>query len=96
MGDKYDQGKPRYDLIPDNAEAAIVAVLTFGAAKYGAWNWCTVPDAKPRYFAAARRHLAAWRMGETNDSESGLPHLAHAAVCLMFLAEFDRLPAEQP
>lgn len=89
-GLKYDQGKLRYDLLPVEAEREIVEVLTFGAAKYGDANWRKVTDARKRYLAAARRHLAAWMRGERLDSESGLPHLAHAATCVMFLQESDR------
>lgn len=40
--------------------------------------------------AAAMRHLAAWRDGEQLDEESGLPHLAHALCCIVFLRELDR------
>ncbi len=35
--------------------------------------------------AAAQRHLIAHYSGEDIDPESGLPHLAHASCCLMFL-----------
>jgi hypothetical protein len=40
---------------------------------------------KPRYFDAAQRHLWAWWEGEARDPESGLPHLAHAVACLLFV-----------
>ena len=33
-GKKKDQGKPRYSLVPINAEEEFVKVLTFGADKY--------------------------------------------------------------
>ena len=52
-------------------------------------NWVNVPDAKTRYYDAAMRHLDAWHRGEVNDEESGLPHLAHAACCLLFVMWFD-------
>lgn len=85
---KDDQGKARFDLVPDLAESAIVDVLTYGARKYGENRWRGLPNARGRYFAAARRHLSAWRRGESLD-ESGLPHLAHAAVSLLFLLELE-------
>lgn len=88
-GTKLDAGKLRYDLVPLAAERAVVEVLTYGAKKYAPDNWRKVPDARARYHAAARRHIAAWAAGERLDAESGLPHLAHAACCLMFLLEFD-------
>ena len=89
QGFKYDQGKQRYDLIPPLAESLVVDVLTFGALKYAPNNWRGVSDPQQRYTAAAMRHLAAYRKGEYIDAESGLPHLAHAVCCLMFLAELD-------
>lgn len=88
-GRKDDLGKLRYDLVPLLAEEQMVAVLTFGAKKYSPDGWRTVPNAKARYHAALRRHVAAWARGEKLDSESGLPHLAHALCCLAFLTELD-------
>lgn len=84
---KHDAGKARWDLLPMGATAAVVDVLTFGATKYGPHSWRGIDDARARYYAAAMRHLVAWWRGETVDPESGLPHLAHAACCLLFLIE---------
>lgn len=91
-GRKDDDGKLRYDLIPARAEAEIVAVLTHGAEKYGEENWRQVPDGVKRYHAAARRHIAAWVLGERLDPDTGQPHLAHAACCILFLLELTREP----
>jgi hypothetical protein len=88
-GTKHDAEKPRWDLLPFAAVSAVVDVLTFGAKKYAPDNWRTVPEARRRYTAAALRHTVAWWRGERVDAESGLPHLAHAACCLLFLAELD-------
>ena len=87
QGTKHDTNKPRFDLIPAKAELALAQVLTFGAEKYAPDNWRIVPDAKQRYIAAALRHINAARSGEAMDSESGLPHLAHAMCCLAFVVE---------
>ena len=84
-GLKYDQGKLRYDLLPSEEIEQIVSVLTMGAAKYTDNSWQNVENGVDRYYAAAMRHLQAWRQGEVLDSESGLPHLAHAATNLVFL-----------
>jgi hypothetical protein len=86
-GSKHDSEKPRYDLIPCLAEKQVAEVLTFGAKKYGAENWRNVDNHESRYIAAAMRHIAAYRSGETIDSESGLNHLAHAVCSLMFIIE---------
>jgi hypothetical protein len=58
--------------------------------KNGRDNWQRVPDAVHRYEAAFFRHMVAFMHGEKNDKESGLPHLAHAGCCLLFLAWFDK------
>lgn len=85
---KHDSGKPRTELLPPRALLAVSRVLALGAAKYGADNWhrCKEPT---RYVGAALRHLFAHMAGEKTDAESGESHLAHAASCLLFLAELD-------
>lgn len=88
-GIKHDTSKPRFSLVPLNALRFIVDVLEYGAKKYSPDNWREVPDARTRYFDAAMRHLLLWRSGEANDSESGLPHLAHAGCCILFLLAKD-------
>lgn len=94
-GRKLDAGKPRFDLIPPAAEAAIVDVLTLGAEKYSPENWRSVPEPERRYFAALRRHLSAWQRGERLDPDDGKSHLAHAGCCLLFLLDLD-LGGEPP
>ena len=88
-GLKFDNNKLEYGLLPPLALEETVKVLTFGAQKYERDNWQCVPDSKRRYFDALQRHLWAWKQGEQIDQESGLPHLAHAMCCLMFLYEHD-------
>ncbi len=58
----------------------------------GAGNWQKLPEARVRYFDAAQRHLIAWYLGESNDPESGLPHLAHCACCILYLLWFQLNP----
>lgn len=89
VGRKFDNGKLQYGLLPPLALEETVKVLTFGAIKYEPDNWQRVPDSKRRYFDALQRHVWAWKQGEQIDQESGLPHLAHAMCCLMFLYEHD-------
>ena len=88
-GQKHDQDKPLWNLLPWDSVKEVVDVLTFGAKKYEPENWKKVPDARNRYFAAAMRHLTAWWEGEKLDPETGLSHLAHAVCCLLFLIWFD-------
>ena len=84
IGKKHDNNKPRFSLLPMQIWQ-VIDVLEFGAKKYGIDNWQNVDNAKERYFNACHRHLQAWWSGERLDSESGLPHLAHAVCCLLFL-----------
>ena len=90
VGMKNDQDKVRLDLIEPQFIESVGQVLTFGAKKYEPNNWQKVEDAENRYYAAALRHLFAWRKGEKIDPESGLNHLDHAACNIMFLQHFDR------
>jgi len=83
-GVKADDGKPRMDLLDPVAMAALSQVLTFGAAKYAAHNW-RKGIKQSRLIAALLRHVFAHLKGEDNDPESGLPHIAHAMCCCMFL-----------
>ncbi len=92
LGTKLDTGKLRWDLLPTAQVRRIVEVLTFGAVKYSPGNWMLVPEPVDRYYAAALRHLAAWRDGEQLDPESKLPHLAHAGCCVLFLLWFEARP----
>ena len=85
VGVKYDDDKIRYDLIHPEALKEFAQVLTFGSKKYDDDNWKKVPGLKKRYTGACMRHFEAYRSGELLDPESGLPHLAHAMCCIMFL-----------
>lgn len=86
-GLRYNNEKLRYDLLPTDATAELVKVLTYGAKKYAARNWergqtWSIP------YASCMRHLQAWHSGEDTDPESGLLHLAHAVCNLFFLLAF--------
>ena len=89
-GRKDDKEKNRLDLVEPEFIEGIGEVLTFGANKYEPNNWQNVEDAENRYYAAALRHLLAWRKGEKTDPESGLSHLDHVACNIMFLKHFER------
>jgi len=89
MAQKFDIGKPRWDLLPMTEVEDIVEVFTFGAKKYGDRNWEKGIETD-RLFAACMRHLAIVRAGERIDDESGLPHLAHAAANLLMWMNLDK------
>ena len=89
-GMKFDGDKPRMALLFDgcpNALEAVASVLTFGAQKYAAHSWQTVPEGEERYKSALLRHLTAVGKGEDTDPESNLHHLAHAACNALFILE---------
>lgn len=85
MTDKHDAGKRRWSLLPFGALRQVVDVLEFGAEKYAADAWRSVPHGRTRYYDAAMRHLTEWWTGTATDAESGVHHLAHAACCVLFL-----------
>lgn len=91
---KYDAGKPRMELLSNEALCAIARVLAYGAQKYtkdgegGEHNWRKGFDWS-RLYGAAMRHVMAHMDGEDKDPESGLSHLAHAGCCIMFLLEME-------
>ena len=88
-GVKYDSDKLDWNLLPLDSIDDILKVLMFGSKKYAPDNWKKVQDANNRYYAAAMRHLSAWRRGELNDSETGISHLSHAGCCLLFLISLE-------
>lgn len=83
-GLKFDQDKPRTDLLDAEALEELAQVLTFGAQKYSAENWRKGISFR-RLLAAALRHIFAIMRGEDRDPETGLKHAAHAMCCMMFL-----------
>lgn len=86
-GKKFDDGKLRVDLLPSESLFEVAKVLGFGAIKYGEHNWRKGMEWS-RLYAAAQRHMMKWNAGETHDEESGMNHLAHACVNLLFLLSY--------
>jgi len=86
-GSKFDTGKPRMGLVTPEFIEGVAKVLSFGAEKYGPYNWAEGIEFN-RLYDALQRHLSAWQKGEDIDPESGENHLLHAACELMFLYSF--------
>jgi hypothetical protein len=86
---KQDNGKPRFSLLRIDFIEKMMDVMEFGAKKYAKNSWQIVPDGKERYQDAAARHLFAHLKGEQKAEDSGISHLAHAAVNLMFVDYFE-------
>jgi len=77
----------RLALIPVYAQIEEAKVHGMGAAKYDEYNWRKGYPWSWSY-DAMQRHLSAFWNGEDCDSESGLPHLAHARWHTGVLLEF--------
>lgn len=98
-GRKDDAGKPRPTLVLNSmarAIARVIDVAEYGARKYAPDNWLQVPDGIKRYTDAGLRHRQAHALGEVNDPESGLPHLAHAAWCALAVLELQERERGRP
>lgn len=97
LGAKYDAGKPIWTLL-FSAQGmlaslrGVVDVLMFGAKKYAAFSWRTVPDAETRYLNALTRHYVAIMEGglTARDDESGELHIDHLNCNGLFLGELAR------
>lgn len=89
VGVKYDQGKPRPDLILGTMARAVLEVskvAAFGAEKYSDDNWLLVDQKEKRYRDAKGRHMLLGAI-ERVDADSGLSHLAHEAWNALALLE---------
>lgn len=88
VGTKADTGKPMAGVLADFSRALekVIDVGTFGARKYARANWLKVENAEERYWDAFWRHLLAAER-EPCDTESGMPHLHHAAWNLLAVIE---------
>lgn len=93
QGTKFDKGKNRIELVPPEIIEGIAQVLTFGAGKYGDFNWRKGLEYS-RVVGALLRHIFAYMRGEREDPETGLSHLQHAACNLAFLVTFETYPKE--
>lgn len=74
-------------LFPMTATIYGTLALLDGALKYGRANWRAAGVRASIYYDACLRHISRWFEGEDEDSDSGLPHLAHALACLVILID---------
>ena len=86
-GIHLDAGKPRMDLLPGDALLEVAKAMSpgigFPEGHYPARNW-----EKGLFwgdlFGSLQRHSWVWFQGK-DLNDSGLPHLAHAAACILML-----------
>jgi hypothetical protein len=84
-GQKDDEGKVQWSLLPWDALEGCVRVFEFGCKKYGRDNWKGVPNGKTRYSDALMRHMTDYMKGYPLDEETGLTHLDHILCNALFL-----------
>lgn len=78
QGLRYNEGKPRMDLVPPEAMLALGRHFEIGAKKYADRNWERGMD-WGKCCASLERHLLAWKSGEDYDSETGSHHMISVA-----------------
>ena len=89
-GLRFNQGKPRFDLVHPWAHEQMVNVLTAGAKKYVDRNW-ERGMAWSSVIASLKRHLSAIEKGEDFDPETGELHAAHIACNAHFLTAYYKI-----
>jgi hypothetical protein len=85
--DIIGRSKPCMFFVPPGALLQVARVMELGASKYGPFNWRDKKVSWSAYYSAALRHLFAALDGEKADTESGMPHEAHAAACMAILLD---------
>jgi len=75
---KFDEGKPKFTMIPQLALREVAKVFTYGANKYGEFNYSGKGEVL-RYIDALQRHSNQFLTGEDID-ESNIHHLACVAA----------------
>lgn len=81
---KFDSGKAMPELMDPEFLLMCGRVMAMGMKKYGRDNWKLCDDPSRCLGALFRHLLAAMEDPSSLDEESGLPHLAHAAInCMM-------------
>ena len=85
---KFDDEKPRMDLLPPNAIEELAKAMTYGAKKYGDDNYLNGEMLNPnRLVAAGLRHTFSYLKGNKINEESGLHHLSHALASFAMAIE---------
>ena len=85
QGNRFNEGKPKWSLVPQSSLIPMVQVLEFGAKKYGAYNWAKGLSIRETC-ESLKRHLDAFMEGEDIDSDSGLSHIGHIQCNALFLS----------
>ena len=84
-GDRFNEGKLKWSLVPQSALEPMVRVLEFGAEKYDSHNWMKGLSVT-EVCESLKRHLDSFMEGEDNDPESKISHIGHMQCNTLFLA----------
>lgn len=85
---KDDHAKRDFTMLEYGFIDGVSKVLEHGEQKYDRLNWkqASKADGLFRYTKALMRHVLAFALKhEWLDPSSGLPHIYHAACCIMFI-----------
>ena len=85
LADRFNEGKPRWSLVPQSSLLPMVRVLEFGTTKYEPFNW-TKGLSITEICESLKRHLDAFMEGEDDDPESKLSHIGHIQCNALFLS----------
>ncbi len=86
-GLRHNDGKPRMDLLPPDVLLELAQVYTNAIGKYPARNWERGMPWSDVY-SSLQRHLNAFWLGKTWDSESKQLHILHALWNCVALAAY--------
>ena len=86
-GIRYSEGKLPFKLVPWDAFVEVVRVYLHGCGKYAPRNW-EKGLGFDSTFDSLQRHAIAWYLGEDNDPDSGLMHMAQVAWNALALVAF--------
>ena len=86
-GKRFNEGKTQHALLPARACDEIAKVFTFGAKKYGAFNW-EKGMSWVSILNSLKRHINAFERCDDYDIESQELHLAHAGCNIMMILDY--------
>ncbi len=84
-GERKNEGKLKWSLVPQSALEPMVRVLEFGSIKYSPDNWMKGLSVS-EMCESLKRHLDAFMEGEDMDPESGLLHIGHLQCNALYIA----------
>ncbi|WP_018123389.1 dATP/dGTP diphosphohydrolase domain-containing protein [Desulfovibrio oxyclinae] len=87
-GVKFDNGKPRTDLLPPEALLGMADLYAVGARKYADRNW-EKGMFYTRLIGALLRHTLAYMSGENYAADDKQHHMLSAAWCAFALFTYD-------